>query len=128
MAVKIRQQSLTLKDFQEVIIPAMEKIFATKKDLERFLTKDDALRIFLTKDDAVGLFATKKELFEFKDQVLSNQDAMIKDLEVLKTEKTVGNYQTKKRLRLLKMIVNALRKHRILTSKQLATIKQMGIF
>lgn len=39
MPQEINNKPLTIKDIREVLIPAMEKVFATKKDLERFATK-----------------------------------------------------------------------------------------
>jgi hypothetical protein len=81
---------LTIKDIREVLIPAMEKIFATKKDLERFAGKQDLEKV---EQDSAAL---KDEFSEFKDKSLPNQDRILKDLGTLTQEKKIGGRQTKR--------------------------------
>lgn len=56
----VNHERLTIKDLREVLIPAMEKIFATKKDLKGFATKKD-LEVVATKKD-LEMFAGKKDI------------------------------------------------------------------
>ena len=139
MPKKTNQQSLTLNDFQRIIIPAMEKIFATKKDLEKFLTKEEAAKLFFTKDETLKFFATKLDLEELRDdlkaemaekfdKVLSRSDRIIKDLDTLKTEYTVSNYQKVKERKILKMTVDALFKYKMLSVKQFKQVEAMNLF
>ena len=108
MAKNIDNKPLTIKDIREVLIPAMEKVFATKKDLEGFATKKD-LEGFATKKDLGNLvikmekvfatkkdlenFVTKEEFYEFKDAVLTGLDHILKDLETLMMEKKAEYWQ-----------------------------------
>ena len=87
MPKEIDNQPLTIKDIREVLIPAMEEVFATKKDLEQFVTKE--------------------EFTEFKDQSLTNQDRIIKDLETLIIENKMSNFQKRRERQLLAIIVSA---------------------
>jgi len=41
MPKQIDDKPLTIKDIREVLIPAMEEVFATKKDLEQFITREE---------------------------------------------------------------------------------------
>lgn len=124
----VNYEPLTIKDLREVLIPAMEKIFATKKDLKGFATKKD-LEVVATKKD-LEMFAGKKDIeklrgdlqelkndfCQFKNESLGNQDKILKDLETLLTEQKMDNFQKAKELKLWLIVLNALRKHRILTS------------
>jgi len=135
---------LTIKDIQEVLIPAMEAVFATKDDLENFATKDD-LENFATKDDLEPLatkddlepfatkddlenFVTKDEFNYFKDQSLTNQDKIIKTLDTLVIEKKVADYRRGKEQQLWVIIIGALKEHRILSYDNLKKIEELQLF
>ncbi len=84
MEKNTEEKSMTVKDFQEVIIPAMEGVFATKKDLENFATKKDlefwgeSLRIEMKEN-----FVTKSDFQEFRDLILASHDKILKNLDTL---------------------------------------------
>ena len=135
MPRNINNKPLTIKDIREVLIPAMEEVFATKKDLDSFATKKDLER-FATKKDLEN-FATKKDLEElvgkkefneFKNSILTGQDRILKDLETLLLEKKVDTWQHRRRQKFYKIIINAMYKHKVLSSIQLEKIKKLGIF
>jgi len=120
MPEDINDKPLTIKDVREVLIPAMEEVFATKRDLEKFATKQDleafeqrAMEVFATKQDLID-FVTKAEFTEFKEAVLSNQDKMLRNLDILMTEKTVSYYQKEKE-RKLWAIIDAMRAQDFIT-------------
>lgn len=108
MSRNIDNQPLTIKNIREVLIPAMEEVFATKKDLEKLVTK--------------------KEFNEFKNSILTGQDKILKDLEMLRLEKKVDTWQHRRRQKFYKIIINAMYKHKVLSSIQLERIKKLGIF
>ncbi|MEK7541025.1 MAG: hypothetical protein AAB529_02180 [Patescibacteria group bacterium] len=74
------------------------------------------------------IFSSKKELSDFKNKSLTNQDAMLKKLNVLLTEKEVREYQEKKQKKLWAIIVKSLKEHNILSSKELEEIAKLEIF
>lgn len=76
MSQEIDDKPLTIKDIREVLIPAMEEVFATKKDVEQSVTKE--------------------EFNPFKDQSLTNQDRIIKGLEALTQENTMQYSQNRR--------------------------------
>ncbi len=120
---------MTIKDFQEVIIPAMEGVFATKKDLENFVTKKDLEFLELSlKKEMKENFVNKTDFQEFRNFVLANEEKMLKDLEILITEKDVGYFQKKKERKLWAIMIDALQKHQILNSEQIQEIKSLEIF
>lgn len=63
-----------------------------------------------------------------KNESLGNQDKILKDLETLLTEQKMDNFQKAKELKLWLIVLNALRKHRILTSQELQKIKELEYF
>ncbi len=69
--IKISQKPLTLEGLadytQEVLLPAMDERFVTKKGFNNF----------------------KDEMTEFKDETLTNFDKILKKLDILLTEKKV---------------------------------------
>ncbi len=99
------KNQLTLEEFRDFfhkeILPAMEARFATKDDISVFATKDDisvfatkddfdrfvkaAFRVFATKDD-LDIFATKQELINFKDEILTGQEKILKRVDDLEIE------------------------------------------
>lgn len=117
------EKPMTIKDFQEVIIPAMEEIFATKKDLAG-LSAD--LSSF--KQEARETFTTKVELANFRNESLTYFDKILKDLDILMTEKDVANYQKQKERKLWVLMINAMRKNNILTSQDIQEIKSLEVF
>jgi len=100
---KINQKPLTLETLtdynQEVLFPFLE---------ERFVAK--------------------KEFNDFKDKSLTNQDKMLKKLDLLLTEKKVREYQEEKEKKLWAIIIRSLKEHRILSSKELEEIAKLEVF
>lgn len=78
MARNNNQKPLTLETLvsynREVLFPWMEENFVTKTDFKEL----------------------KVNFKEFKNETVSNQDSMLKKLDILLTEKTVREYQEKK--------------------------------
>lgn len=68
---QIEDKPLTIKDIREVLIPAMEGVFATKQDLKNL---ENDLR---------------EEMSEKFDQVLTSNDKIAKNLETLVQENTM---------------------------------------
>jgi len=156
MAKDSDEKLMTIKDFQEVIIPAMEGVFATKKDLESFATKKD-LESFATKKDLDSFatkkdlesFATKKDLeivrfslqadmrenfvdkaefAQFRNESFNFFDKIIKDLDILMTEQKMGYYQKQKERSLWTIMIEAMKEHQILSTEQVQKIKELGVF
>ena len=112
---------------QEVLLPAMEECFVTKKEFKSLETEISGLKIDTKSiNKKVGNLAT--EFKSFKNETLTNQDAMLKKLDILLTEKTVREYQEKKEKKLLAIIIKALKEHQILSAKELKAIGQLEIF
>lgn len=61
MAEDKKEKPLTVQDIYGTLIPAMKEVFSTRQEFN-----------------------------EFKDKVLSGQDKILKDLEILMTEKEMG--------------------------------------
>ena len=70
----------------------------------------------------------RKEFKDFKNESLTNQDAMLKKINILLTEKTVREHQEKKEKKFWAIIVRALQEHRILSPRKLQEIAQLEIF
>jgi len=68
---------ITIKDIHEVLIPAMEEVFLTKKDLAKFANGNAADPL------KRSLAEFKKDFDQFQDKFLSNQEKMIRGLETL---------------------------------------------
>jgi len=123
------KKPMTVKDFQEVILPAMEGVFTTKKDLESFATKKDLEFLELSlKKEMKESFVCKTDFQEFRNFVLANEEKILKDLEILITEKEVGYFQKKKERKLWAIMIEALQKHQILSNEQIQEIKSLEIF
>jgi len=123
------KKPMTVKDFQEVILPAMEGVFTTKKDLESFATKKDLEFLELSlKKEMKESFVGKTDFQEFRNFVLANEEKILKDLEILITEKEVGYFQKKKERKLWAIMIEALQKHQILSNEQIQEIKSLEIF
>ena len=73
-------------------------------------------------------FATKKEFSDFRNSSLTNQDAILKKLDILLTEKEVKQYQKEKERKLWLIIINSLKEHRILSSGELEKISKLEVF
>ncbi len=105
-----KQKPLTLKELvdynQKVLFPFLEETFATKKALNEL----------------------RNEFNEFKNDSLTNQDAILKKLDTLLAEKTVREYQEKKEKKMWVIIIRALKEHRILSPEELKEIAQLEIF
>lgn len=70
----------------------------------------------------------KTEFKDFKNKTITSQDKINKKLDILLTEKTVREYQEKKEKKLWAIILKALQKHQIISSKELEAINQLEIF
>jgi hypothetical protein len=110
---KSNQKPLTLDELieynQKVLFPFLEEHFASKE----FLKEN---------------FVTKKEFQEFKNETLTNLDAIQKKLDVLLTEKTIREYRERKEKKLWQIIIKALKEHRILSQRDLKEIAKLEIF
>jgi len=100
---KSKNEPLTLDvlaDYnQKVLLPALE---------ERLVTKDG--------------------FKEFKNEMSTTLDFILKKLDILLTEKTVRDYQKKREKKMWLIVIKALKEHNILGPKQLKQIAQLEIF
>lgn len=125
------------QDFSE-LIEYLDKEFqktAKKEDLKKLASKEDlkdisAKLVTLEEFDKfkIKIANFEKEFKSFKNKSLNNQDAALKKLDILLTEKKAKKYQEKKEKKLLLIIIKALREHKILTTKELKQIAQLDIF
>ena len=123
------EKLMTIKDFQEVIIPAMEGVFATKKDLESFATKKDLEIVrFSLQADMRENFVDKAEFAQFRNESFNFFDKIIKDLDILMTEQKMGYYQKQKERSLWTIMIEAMKEHQILSTEQVQKIKELGVF
>ena len=105
---------------QEILLPAMDERFVTKKEFNEFKNE-----MYEFKNE---MYEFKNEMYKFKDEVLTGQDQILKKLDILLTEKTVRDYQKKKERKMWAIIIKALRKHNILSSEEMEEIAKLEIF
>jgi len=121
---KSNQKPLTfdklLEYHRKLLIPELEEKFVTKKDFNILKTDVNFL-----KTDVKTL---KREFTDFKNESLTNQDQMLKKLDILLTEKKVREYQEEREKKLWAIIIKALKEHRILSSQELDEIAGLEIF
>lgn len=86
-----------MSDKNEPVTKGDLKIFATKDDLKRFATKDDLrVEIGLVKIDFQEAFENHDEKNrEYRDQVLTGLDKVMKELEAIREDSVVGTHQTR---------------------------------
>jgi len=73
-------------------------------------------------------FVSKKEFTGQMDKVFNRFDILIKNVGDLKEEKDVRKFQRNKDKELYLIIINALKKHEILSNHELKEIRELGIF
>lgn len=73
-------------------------------------------------------FATKEEFNDFKNSSLTNQDAILKNQDIILTEKEVTEYQKEKEKKLWVIVINSLKEHRILSSGEMEKISKLDVF
>lgn len=103
--VKNYKNMLDNNDIQK-LIKAQEPVFATKKDMQDI--KDD--------------------IFEFKSEILTGQDQILKELKTLTQEKTFGDEQDKKQKKVLEIHNNALKKNKILSEEEMVEVAKLQVF
>lgn len=116
------------QNFSE-LIEYLDKRFAKiakKEDLKNLSAKLVALEEFDKLKIKIADF--EREFKGFKNKSLNNQDAALKKLDILLTEKKAREYQEKKEKKLLLIIIKVLKEHKILTTKELKQIAQLDIF
>ena len=74
------------------------------------------------------VFVGKNEFHEFKDESLTNQDAMLKKLDILMEDKEVRKYQKEKERKFFAIMIKAMKEHSILSPKDLEEIAHLDIF
>lgn len=73
-------------------------------------------------------FIGEKNLTEFKNDVLTGQDKILKELQDLKQEKIVGDTQDKRKTKVLAIHNDALKRGKILSDQESLKIDQLGAF
>ena len=73
-------------------------------------------------------FVTKKDFTNFKNKTLTNEDKILKKLDILLTEKEARKYQEEKEKKLWAIVIKALKEHGILSSQELEEIARLEIF
>jgi len=105
-----KQEALTLaglvKYNQDVLFPYLKETFVGKKEFNNF----------------------KDEMTDFKNENMTNQDKILKKLDILLAEKDVRDYQDKKQKKLLAIVIKSLREHDILSSKEMEDITRLEFF
>jgi len=120
---------LTIRDIQEVLIPAMEAVFATKRELQNFVTKGDFAEFKAEMMEfKQEMMEFKAEMTGFKNDMYNFQDHVLKDMDTLLTEKTVGNYQIEKHRKMWQVVIPALEAKKILAPSQLKRIKALAVY
>ena len=116
-----------LEYHRKLLIPELEEKFVIKKEFSGLKTDVGILKTDVAelKTDMQGL---KKEFGEFKEETLTNEDKILKKLDILLTEKKVREYQEEKQKKLWAIIIKALKEHRILSSQELREIARLEIF
>jgi hypothetical protein len=111
----------------EVLLPAMDERFATKKDVSDLKTDVSDLKFGLSdlKTDASTL---RNDFDKFRDESLTRHDDIIKKLDILIEEKEVADYQHEKQKRFFLIITKALKDRKILNQTQLKQIAELEIF
>jgi hypothetical protein len=89
-------------------IVKLSEVFATKEDLKNFATKDDVL--------------------EFKNEILTGQDEILKELKALSQEKTVKDAQDERQKKVLEIHNHALVKSKILSEGEVSEINKLRVF
>ncbi len=74
------------------------------------------------------IFVSKEEFTEFKNESLTNEDTILKKLDILLSEKEVREYQEKKEKKLWAIVIKSLKEHHILSQKELKEISELRIF
>jgi len=119
------QKPLTLNELanynQKVLFPLLEEKFLTKREFELFKKIDFSE---LKKD----VNRLRDDFQNFKNQSLTNQDKMLKKLDILLTETKMREYYERKEKKLWAIVIKALREHQILSSKELEEIARLEIF
>lgn len=140
---------------QNVLLPTMDEHFVTKKEFNEVkanvvgIKKDtaglktdanglkvdvDGLKtdVAMLKIDSAELKENvsnlKTEFNKFKNSSLTNQDAILKKLDILLAEKKVGAYQKERETELLAIIIKSPKEHSILSSSELERISKLGVF
>lgn len=73
-------------------------------------------------------FVGKREFNDFKFKNTTTLDKLLKKLDILLTEKTIGNLQKKREKKFWAIIVKSLQEHQILSSKDLQEISKLRVF
>lgn len=84
----------------EILFPAMDERFATKSDVSDLKGDVEVLKSDVSgiKSDVTGL---RGDFEKFKDESLTNEDAILKKLDILLEEKKVADYQYEKQKKFL---------------------------
>ena len=94
-----------------------------EKDIEKLS------EVFATKDYLDNLENNiEGKIVEFKDEILTGQDEILKELKALRQEKTVGDDQDKRQKKVLEIHNNALKTGKILSEKQVTEIDGLRVF
>jgi len=93
------------------------------KDIEKLS------EVFVTKDD---LEASERKISdkitEFKSEILTGQDEILKEVRALRQEKTIGDEQDKRKTKVLEIHNDALKSNKILSEGQAAEIDGLHAF
>ena len=112
------QKPLTLDELtkynQEVLLPAFDSRIDKLLDVKI--------------DDLKETLVSKDEFNKFKDEVLTNMDAMLKKIDILIEDKEIRKYQEEKKKKLFAIMIKAMKEHSILSEKELEEIARLEIF
>lgn len=83
--------------------------------------------VFTTKED-IKNFATRDDVLEFKSEILTGQDQILKELKALTGEKTIKDAQEIRQKKVLEIHNNALKDSKILSAEQATEIENLRVF
>lgn len=132
---KLCDGSLTLRGLivynEKVFLPMLEKKFAGKKEFNEFKKemtdfKEDMLAFKTTSlEFQKNTISFIKEMKEFRNIMITNQDTILKKLDILLGENKVQNFQEKKRKKMCRVMVGAAAKHNVITPRQVGQIERL---
>jgi hypothetical protein len=93
------------KDIEKLI-----EVLATKDDLEKSEQK------------------LEDKIVEFKSEILTGHDEILKELKALRQEKTVADAQDKRKTEILKIHNNVLKSKKILSDSEVGQIEKLHAF
>lgn len=102
---------------------------ADKKDFNNLEeTVDRLVTMVVALDAKLENKVDKSEFYDFKNQTLTIEEAILKNTQALLLEKKVSDAQNKRQKKVLEIHNKALKENKILSEKQAAEIEKLRVF